>query len=63
MAAEEKLALPSADFFSAVKYHVVGSLQDQVRQLMLFENEPREADYKTGMIWSPEIRLKLNSLS
>ena len=26
----EKLVLPSADFFANVKYHVMGSLQDQV---------------------------------
>ena len=30
MAAEEKLEVPSGDFFAAVKYHAVGSLQDQV---------------------------------
>ena len=28
--AEEKLVLPSDDFFAAVKYNVVGSLRDQV---------------------------------
>ena len=28
---EEKLVLPSDDFFAAVKYNVVGSLRDQVR--------------------------------
>ena len=30
MAGEEKLTVPSDDFFAAVKYHVIGSLQDQV---------------------------------
>ena len=30
MAAEEKLGVPSNEFFAAVKYHAVGSLQDQV---------------------------------
>ena len=30
MAAEEKLDVPSNEFFAAVKYHAVGSLQDQV---------------------------------
>ena len=35
MAAEEKLGVPSNEFFAAVKYHAVGSLQDQV-SLTLF---------------------------
>ena len=52
----EKLSLPSKDFFASVKYHVVGSLQEQVHYKGVFIQ-------RTYNIWKFNFTKKVQELT